>query len=296
MLTRSTTNSYLTEEIAVKPQTDEMKGSLAMYMKEIHDIDSKRLSREQEYDLSVRIQKGDHKAVAELVNANLRFVVTVAMNYRFQGIPLADLINIGNLGLIKAAHKFDGGKNFKFISYAVWWIRQSILTALADQSRLVRVPLNKVGDLYNLNKAMEKLESRHMRAPSEEELMNELEASTDEIRTLVDLSKPYVSLDKINEDSSYSMLDALPDQTAHLNSDDGLRDCLDKAMAHLNDREKSIIKLYFGLDDGVQYTLEEIGARMDLTRERVRQLRDRALEKLQTSKVKNDLRDHMWEN
>ena len=281
----------------MKPQTDEMKGSLAVYMKEIHGIDAKRLSKEQEFDLSARIQRGDQKAVNELVNANLRFVVNVAMNYRFQGIPLADLINIGNLGLIKAAYKFDGGKNFKFISYAVWWIRQSILNALAEQSRLVKVPLNKVGDLYSLNKAMEKLEAKHMRPASEDELMSELNASPDQLRALVDLSKPYVSLDRKSDEDSGTLLDLLPDQTTNYTSnDDGLRGCLDKAMSILNDREKRIISLYFGLDDGVQYTLEEIGSRLDLTRERVRQLRDKALAKLKTSEVKNALKDHLWES
>lgn len=274
-------------------RNDETNKSLGIYMKDVNL--SKQLSSSKEIELSERIKAGDMNALHELVKANLKFVIKVAKNYQNQGISLGDLISIGNVGLIKAAKRFDGKKNFKFITYAVWWIRQAILQAMADQSRLMRVPLNKVDDIYNLNKAMEKLEAKHRRKPSEDEIVSELNASQEDVRVLTTLCKPSVSLDRTTDEESNPLVEILADKSEQSQVSENLIKCLEIALTVLNDRERHIIKLYFGLEDGVNYTLEEIGEKIGLTRERVRQLRDRAIVKLKGSRVRDTLRQHLWD-
>ena len=246
------------------------------------------LSVDEEVELAQRIRQGDQSAVDRLVKANLRFVVSVAKQYQNQGLDLMDLISEGNVGLQKAAQKFDETRGFKFISYAVWWIRQSILQALAEQSRIVRLPLNQVGSLNKIRKVLNKFEQENMRAPSIEELAKELDVPAEKIAETMKVSGRQVSVDApFQEGEDNSLLDVLsnndmPATDAGLNRD-SLSTEVERSLLQLQERERAIIKLFFGI--GCQeMTLEEIGEKFDLTRERVRQIKEKAIRKLKSSK------------
>jgi RNA polymerase primary sigma factor len=274
-----------------KQVTNRETASLDKYLQEIGRVEL--ITAEEEVKLAQAIKKGDQKALEKLTKANLRFVVSVAKQYQNQGLTLGDLINEGNLGLIKAAQRFDETRGFKFISYAVWWIRQSILQALAEQSRIVRLPLNKIGSINKINKAFSKLEQEFEREPSADELALVLELTSDDIKDTMRTSGRHVSMDAplvSGEDSS--LLDVLEDED-QLNPDhtlisESLRREIERALSTLTTREADVIKLYFGLEVGEQpMTLEEIGDRFDLTRERVRQIKEKAIRRLKhTSRSK----------
>lgn len=246
------------------------------------------LTVDEEVELAQRIRQGDSAAVDRLVRANLRFVVSVAKQYQNQGLELMDLISEGNVGLQKAAQKFDETRGFKFISYAVWWIRQSILQALAEQSRIVRLPLNQVGSINKIRKVLNKFEQENMRAPSVEELAKELDVAPEKIAETMKVSGRQVSVDApFQEGEDNSLLDVLTNNDSPA-TDEGLsRESLstevERALLQLHDRERQIIKLFFGI--GCQeMTLEEIGVKFDLTRERVRQIKEKAIRRLKGSK------------
>ncbi len=272
-----------------KSITNRESASLDKYLQEIGK--EELITVEEEVELAQRIKKGDHAALEKLTRANLRFVVSVAKQYQNQGLSLPDLINEGNLGLIKAAEKFDETRGFKFISYAVWWIRQSILQALAEQSRIVRLPLNQVGSLNKINKAFSKFEQEHERKPSPEELADSLELAPDKITDTLRVSGRHVSVDAPFVDGEdNSLLDVLVNDDSP-NADriliqESLSREINRALATLTEREADIIKLFFGI--GCQeMTLEEIGERFGLTRERVRQIKEKAIRRLRhTSKSK----------
>jgi len=272
-----------------KSITNRESASLDKYLQEIGK--EELITVEEEVELAQRIRKGDRTALEKLTRANLRFVVSVAKQYQNQGLSLPDLINEGNLGLIKAAEKFDETRGFKFISYAVWWIRQSILQALAEQSRIVRLPLNQVGSLNKINKAFSKFEQENERIPSTEELADVLEIGKEKIADTLRVSGRHVSVDApFIEGEDNSLLDVL------VNSDSPVADRalineslvreIERALATLTERERDIIKLFFGI--GVQeMTLEEIGEKFGLTRERVRQIKEKAIRRLRhTSRSK----------
>lgn len=272
-----------------KSITNRESASLDKYLQEIGK--EELITVEEEVELAQRIKKGDHAALEKLTRANLRFVVSVAKQYQNQGLSLPDLINEGNLGLIKAAEKFDETRGFKFISYAVWWIRQSILQALAEQSRIVRLPLNQVGSLNKINKAFSKFEQEHERKPSPEELAETLELPADKVADTLKVSGRHISVDAPFVDGEdNSLLDVLPN-TDSPNADkklimESLSREIDRALATLTERESDIIRLFFGI--GCQeMTLEEIGERFGLTRERVRQIKEKAIRRLRhTSRSK----------
>jgi RNA polymerase primary sigma factor len=272
-----------------KSITNRESASLDKYLQEIGR--EELISVEEEVELAQRIKKGDQAALEKLTRANLRFVVSVAKQYQNQGLSLPDLINEGNLGLIKAAEKFDETRGFKFISYAVWWIRQSILQALAEQSRIVRLPLNQVGSLNKINKAYSKFEQEHERKPSPEELADQLDLPADKVADTLRVAGRHISVDApFVEGEDNSLLDVL------VNSDspsadralinESLAKEIERALATLTERESDIIKLFFGI--GCQeMTLEEIGERFGLTRERVRQIKEKAIRRLRhTSRSK----------
>lgn len=242
------------------------------------------ISVSEEVELAQRIKKGDQKALDKLVRANLRFVVSVAKQYQNQGLPLPDLINEGNLGLIRAAQKFDETRGFKFISYAVWWIRQSILQALAEQSRIVRLPLNQVGSLNKITKEITKFEQENERKPSPEELAARLEQPVDKIAESLKVSGRSISVDApFVEGEDNSLLDVLANDDSPMAdrslNQESLSKEIDRALRQLYDREREILKMFFGI--GCQeMTLEEIGAKFDLTRERVRQIKEKAIRRL----------------
>ncbi|MFP4165497.1 MAG: RNA polymerase sigma factor RpoD/SigA [Chitinispirillaceae bacterium] len=262
------------------------EGSLALYLKEIGK--NRSLTIEEEAKLAVRIRKGDRKALEVLVRANLRFVVSVARNYQNQGLPLSDLINEGNLGLIRAAKRFDEKKNFKFISYAVWWIRQAILQALAEQSRIIKLPLNRVGTIHKIGKTQSKLEQKYRRLPNVEEIAQELQLDENEVQETIKIGNSHMSLDaplQSGEDSK--LLDLLQDRDQVL-PDNGLMDIslheeINKTLNTLSEREKEVVRLYFGIGEETSHTLEEIGQRFNLTRERARQIKEKALRRLKHS-------------
>lgn len=265
--------------------------SLDKYLQEIGKVDL--LTPDDEIELAIRIKKGDDKALEKLVKANLRFVVSVAKQYQNQGLSLGDLINEGNLGLIKAAKRFDETRGFKFISYAVWWIRQSILQALAEQSRIVRLPLNRVGALNKIGKAYSNLEQEFEREPSAQELAQELDMDVSEISDALRVSGRHVSMDApFAQGEENRLLDILsneeapsPDQSLMSES---LKKEIERALSTLTDREAEVIKLYFGLNGEHSLTLEEIGEKFNLTRERVRQIKEKAIRRLRhTSRSKN---------
>ena len=272
-----------------KSITNRESASLDKYLQEIGKEDL--ITVEEEVELAQRIKKGDQKALEKLTRANLRFVVSVAKQYQNQGLSLPDLINEGNLGLIKAAEKFDETRGFKFISYAVWWIRQSILQALAEQSRIVRLPLNQVGSLNKINKAFSKFEQEHERKPSPEELAESLELPADKVADTLRVSGRHISVDAPFVDGEdNSLLDVLVNDDSPIADRNLLNESLtreiDRALATLTERESDIIKLFFGI--GIQeMTLEEIGEKFGLTRERVRQIKEKAIRRLRhTSRSK----------
>ena len=265
-----------------KSITNRESASLDKYLQEIGREDL--ITVEEEVELAQAIRKGDRRALEKLTRANLRFVVSVAKQYQNQGLSLPDLINEGNLGLIKAAEKFDETRGFKFISYAVWWIRQSILQALAEQSRIVRLPLNQVGSLNKIGKAFSRFEQENERKPSPEELAQELDIPVDKISDTLKVSGRHISVDApFVEGEDNSLLDVLVNDDAP-NADgtlmnESLSREVDRALATLTERESDIIKMFFGI--GCQeVTLEEIGDKFGLTRERVRQIKEKAIRRL----------------
>ena len=270
-----------------KSITNRESQSLEKYLQEIGKVDL--LTPEEEVDLAKRIKQGDQIALEKLTKANLRFVVSVAKQYQNQGLSLSDLINEGNLGLIKAAQRFDETRGFKFISYAVWWIRQSILQALAEQSRIVRLPLNKVGSLNKINKAFSELEQEFEREPSPEELAEMLEIPTEEVETTLGVAARHVSMDApFVEGEDNSLLDVLensatPGTDEPLEYQESLRREIERSLSTLTDRQCDVIKLYFGIGVEHPMSLEDIGEKFGLTRERVRQIKDKAINKLRSA-------------
>jgi RNA polymerase primary sigma factor len=258
-------------------------GSLDQYLKEISAYPL--IDREEEARLAKLIHAGEDSALDKLVRSNLRFVVSVAKKYQNQGVPLSDLINEGNLGLIRAAHKFDETKGIKFISYAVWWIRQAILQALAEQSRIVRVPLNRAGALHRIGRRSSTLLQELGREPTLEEIAEELDLSEEEVERTLAISHTHLSLDApMTPGEDNRLLDYLPDQFSPGPEDEAyehaLRQTIDEALSTLKEREARILRLYFGLDDHEPMTLEEIGCLLGITRERVRQIKEKALDRL----------------
>lgn len=270
-----------------KSITNRESQSLEKYLQEIGKVDL--LTPEEEVDLAKRIKQGDQTALEKLTKANLRFVVSVAKQYQNQGLSLSDLINEGNLGLIKAAQRFDETRGFKFISYAVWWIRQSILQALAEQSRIVRLPLNKVGSLNKINKAFSELEQNFEREPSADELAALLEIPTEEVETTLSVAARHVSMDAPFVDGEdNSLLDVLENKHSMktdrgLEYTESLRTEIERSLNTLTDRQCDVIKLYFGIGIEHPMSLEDIGDKFGLTRERVRQIKDKAINKLRTA-------------
>ncbi|OQX86364.1 MAG: RNA polymerase subunit sigma [Candidatus Latescibacteria bacterium 4484_7] len=261
--------------------------SLDLYLKEINN--TPLLTREQEKQLAKRIRKNDEKALHALVKANLRFVVSIAKQYVNQGLSLADLINEGNLGLIKAAHRFDEKRGYKFISYAVWWIRQAMLQALAEQSRIVRLPLNRAGTLYRIGKAARELDQELGRNPEVEEIAEKLNLSQDEVRDTMQIANSHLSLDASfnNDQEENSLIDYLPDEKQdppdEMTYSNALSEDMQRALETLTERERTILALYYGLGGEEPLTLEEIGNRMHLTRERIRQIKEKAIIRLRHS-------------
>ncbi len=275
-----------------KQVTNRETASLDKYLQEIGRVDL--ITAEEEVDLARRIKQGDQAALTKLVNANLRFVVSVSKQYQNQGLSLPDLINEGNLGLIKAAQRFDETRGFKFISYAVWWIRQSILQALAEQSRIVRLPLNKIGSINKINKTFARLEQEFEREPSADEIATALELSPEDIKEAMRNTGRHVSMDAPlatgdeNTSNMYDVMqsDDMPSPENTLISE-SLRKEIERALSTLTTREADVVRLYFGLNGAHALTLEEIGERFDLTRERVRQIKEKAIRRLKhTSRSK----------
>ncbi len=267
--------------------------SLEVYFREINRY--ALLSREEEADLARRSRAGDRDALQQLVNANLRFVVTVAKRYVHQGLTLADLVNEGNLGLLKAADRFDETRGFKFISYAVWWIRQSILQALLDHSRLVRLPQNQTAQLLKVNRARTQLQSEGQENPSPEQIGAILGLATDDVRRSLELGGGEVALDDV-ETGDRPLSETLTDDDqpradARL-LERVLREDVRRSLAALNEREATVIVLYYGLDNDEALTLEAIGRRLGLTRERIRQIKEKALRKMRQSAGRELLRDY----
>jgi RNA polymerase primary sigma factor len=273
-----------------KQVTNRETASLDKYLQEIGKVEL--ITAEEEVELARRIRQGDQAALEKLTKANLRFVVSVSKQYQNQGLSLPDLINEGNLGLIKAAQRFDETRGFKFISYAVWWIRQSILQALAEQSRILRLPLNKIGSINKINKAFSKLEQEFEREPSAEEIAELLELTENDVKESMKNSGRHISMDApLVQGEESNMYDVLrsndsPSPEAGL-INDSLRKEIDRALSTLTSREADVIKYYFGLNGEHAMTLEEIGEKFDLTRERVRQIKEKAIRRLkQTSRSK----------
>ncbi len=266
-----------------KQVTNRETASLDKYLQEIGKVDL--ITADMEVELAQRIKAGDQVALEKLTKANLRFVVSVAKQYQNQGLTLPDLINEGNLGLIKAARRFDETRGFKFISYAVWWIRQSILQALAEQSRIVRLPLNKIGSINKINKTFARLEQESERPPSAEEIAKELDMTITEVKESLKNAGRHVSMDApLIEGEDSNLYDVLnsgespnPDRTLLHES---LRVEIERALETLTPREGDVVRLYFGLGDEHPMTLEEIGETFDLTRERVRQIKEKAIRRL----------------
>ena len=271
-----------------KSITNRESASLDKYLQEIGRKDL--ITVDEEVELAQKIKQGDQAALDKLVSANLRFVVSVAKQYQNQGLSLPDLIDEGNLGLIKAAQKFDETRGFKFISYAGWWIRQSILQALAEQSRIVRLPLNQVGSLNKIGKALQRFEQENERRPSPAELAEQLDVPVEKIADTMKVSGRHVSVDAPFVDGEdNSLLDVLPNEDSPMADSSLTQESLSKevnrALEQLNPRERDILKMFFGI--GCQeMTLEEIGAKFDLTRERVRQIKEKAIRRLKGQKSK----------
>ena len=273
-----------------KQITNRESQSLDKYLQEIGKVDL--LTPDEEVELAKRIKEGDQIALEKLTKANLRFVVSVAKQYQNQGLSLGDLINEGNLGLIKAAQRFDETRGFKFISYAVWWIRQSILQASAEQSRIVRLPLNRVGSLNKISKTFSELEQKYEREPSPEELAEVLDVTTAEVVDTMKISGRHVSMDApFVQGEENSLLDVLENDSEETPDsglmNDSLRREVQRALSTLTQREADVITLYFGLNGEHSMTLEEIGEKFNLTRERVRQIKEKAIRRLRhTSRSK----------
>jgi RNA polymerase primary sigma factor len=274
-----------------KQVTNRETASLDKYLQEIGRVTL--ISADEEVELARRIKKGDQAALEKLTKANLRFVVSVSKQYQNQGLSLPDLINEGNLGLIKAAQRFDETRGFKFISYAVWWIRQSILQALAEQARIVRLPLNKIGIINKINRTFSELEQAFEREPTYDEIAKELEITENDVKDSFKITGRHISMDAplSHEDDGGNMYDVLtndemgsPEKTLLV---DSLRREIDRALATLTGREADVVKYYFGLSGEYAMTLEEIGEKFDLTRERVRQIKEKAIRRLKhTSRSK----------
>ncbi len=273
-----------------KSITNRESDSLDKYLQEIgHE---ELISVEEEVELAQRIKKGDRKALEKLTRANLRFVVSVAKQYQNQGLSLPDLINEGNVGLIKAAEKFDETRGFKFISYAVWWIRQSILQAIAEQSRIVRLPLNQVGSVNKINRVLNKFEQEHERRPSIDEIADNVDIPHDKIEEAMKVNSRHVSVDApFAEGEDNSLLDVLPNNDSPMADRklvlESLREEINRALQTLNERERNIIEAFFGINQQ-EMTLEEIGDKYGLTRERVRQIKEKAIRRLRHN-TKNKL-------
>lgn len=281
-----------------KSITNREQGALDKYLADI--AKEAMISPEEEVELAQRIKQGDQIALDRLVRANLRFVVSVAKQYQNQGLGLADLINEGNVGLIKAAQRFDETKGFKFISYAVWWIRQSILQAVAEQSRLVRLPLNQVGFLSKVKKTASSLEQLYQRKPTVKEIAAELDMPEDKIEAILKINAKEVSMDApVSDDDDMSFIDTVIPEDNY-NADDNInneseREAIQRSLEVLNEKERQILNFYFGLDSNHSYTLEEIGYMLDMTRERVRQIKDKALKKLRNRSKSGLLQVYMDE-
>lgn len=271
--------------------------SIEKYLSEIGKVDL--ISVDEEIELAGRIRKGDQIALEKLVKANLRFVVSVAKQYQNNYLPLIDLISEGNLGLLTAAQRFDETRGFKFISYAVWWIRQSIILAISEQGRLVRLPLNRVGNLNKIKNAFSVLEQRYEREPTNEELAKDLELTLDMVTETLKSAPGHVSVDApFEEGENTSFLDVLVDLNA-VNADkdmaytDSLKTDIEQALSYLSDREKSVIKMYFGIGKRESMSLNEIGDFLELTPERIRQIRDKALRRLRSTSNKMRLNAYL---
>lgn len=280
-----------------KSITNRESQSLEKYLQEIGKVEL--LTADDEVELSRRIKQGDQAALEKLTKANLRFVVSVAKQYQNQSLSLNDLINEGNLGLVKAAKRFDETRGFKFISYAVWWIRQSIIQALAEQSRLVRLPLNKVGSLTKIHKAFSELEQKYQREPSAEELAAFLEISPKEVKASLNTASRHISVDAPFVDGeSNSLLDILENTDAdladkHMDYSESLRVESERALATLTERQREVVKLFFGIGVDNPMSLEDIGEKFGLTRERVRQIKDKAINKLRSQSRSKFLIDYL---
>ena len=271
-------------------------GSISMYLAEIGKFNP--LPPQREVELAIRIQDNDERAMKELVEANLRFVVSVAKKYQGNGLSLADIINEGNMGLIKAAKRFDHTRGFKFISYAVWWIRQSILQALAEQSRLIRLPLNRVGTITKITRAAEKLESEVERQPKGDEIGAQLEMSGDEVLMAMQYSRRHSSLNSpFQEGENSSLLDIIQDSEAEEPEAkimmESMSEEVNGALETLSERERVVLEMYFGINRDSAMTLNEIGEEFDLTRERVRQIKEKAIQRLRHRSRSKNLRRYL---
>ena len=280
-----------------KQVTNRDTPSLDKYLQEIGKV--KLITAQEEVELARRIRQGDNDALEQLAKANLRFVVSVAKQYQGQGLSLPDLISEGNLGLIKAASRFDETRGFKFISYAVWWIRQQILQSLAEQARIVRLPLNKIGSINKINKAFARLEQEHERPPTAAELAEVLEMTLEEVKTSLNNTGKHLSMDaplREGEDSG-TMMDLMHNEETPSPLDSLMTDSLRREIEHSLDslagREADVIRLYFGLNGNQPHTLEEIGQKIDLTRERVRQIKEKAIRRLKHTSRSSVLRAYL---
>jgi len=278
--------------------TNRESKSLDQYFLEIGKVDL--LTADEEVELAIKIRNGDEDAKDKLVLANLRFVISVAKMFQNQGLSLGDLINEGNVGLIKAAKRFDETRGFKFISYAVWWIRQGIMSAIANQSRVVRLPLNRVGNLTRLSKAYRDLEQEYERKPTTDELAKILDISSDEVAYTLQISSRQVSVDApliSGDENKSTLMDVLYNEDQHLPDknlmNDSLKNEVANAISSLDEREAEVIRLSFGIETNQKATLEEIGEKFNLTRERIRQIKEKALGKLRSSKKTKKLKDYL---
>ena len=280
----------------IKQVTNRETPSLDKYLHEIGKIEL--LTAEEEVDLARRIRKGEDQALNLLIKANLRFVVSVSKQYQNQGLSLPDLINEGNLGLIKAAQRFDETRGFKFISYAVWWIRQSILQALAEQARIVRLPLNKIGSINKINRTLQELEQKFEREPTPEEIAEILNVAPEDVKDAIKNSNRHISMDApINHDEDVTMHDVISKKDFN-NPDvslisESLKKEVARTLSTLTEREADIIRLYFGLNSKHAHTLEEIGQEFGLTRERVRQIKEKAIKKLKNTTRSKNLKSYL---
>lgn len=280
----------------IKQVTNRETPSLDKYLLEIGKIDL--ISAEEEVDLAKKIHKGDLDARDRLINANLRFVVSVSKQYQHQGLSLPDMINEGNLGLIKAAERFDETRGFKFISYAVWWIRQSILQALAEQSRIVRLPINRIGHINKMKRIFTKLEQEYEREPTTLEISQALELAPADVKRAIDNSRRYISMDApLSDDDGSNMYDVLLSEDASGPDKelltDSLRKEIERALNTLTPREAMVIRLYYGLNGHHSHTLEEIGEEFNITRERIRQIKEKGIKRLKHTSKSRVLKTYM---